>query len=144
MLQRAHTCKVGTPRYWAPEVVECLYCSVSHRLPDDSGTAPPPPGSAEVPAAVYDERCDIYSAGLILWFLLTGRRPSANVMLDPRARPSPGPAYRRWPAAAELAEKMWAHDPHSRPSAAEALACVCSMGAAEGGGPGCAAGCVVA
>ena len=116
--------QVGTPRYWAPEVLATL-----------SGVAGP---AGE--AAVYDERCDVYSAGLVLWFLLTGCRPVANVLLNPRARPDTEPPYRRWPAAAALAERMWAHDPAARPSAGEALDCLASMRAGGGvggcGGPG--------
>ncbi len=141
-LQRAHTSKVGTPRYWAPEVLACLSSSTS--TSGFFGASSSAVSEAEAPAAVYNERCDVYSAGLVLWFLLTGHRPTANVMLDPWARPNPAPAYRRWPEAAALAERMWSHDPESRPSAAEALQCVRRMEATGGGGLGCGVGCTVA
>ena len=117
--RRRHTCNVGTPQYGAPEVFAI------------------PLAAAD--AGVYTEKADIYSAALIIWYLLTGRVPSTSVIAEPRARPDIGPAARRWPGMAELVERMWVHDPEARPSAAECAAVVrglplraglCGVGAA--------------
>ena len=75
--------------------------------------------------AVYSDWADIFSAALVIWRLLTGRRPRARA--DPLERPKAGPARRRWPAPAALLERMWAHAPEERPSAGECAAAVRDM-----------------
>jgi serine/threonine protein kinase len=99
-LVRTHTYKVGTPRYTAPEVLEGLTSGQHTSL-----------------AAVYTEKADVYSAALIIWYLLTGQCPIARVQMLPRARPE----------LAGLLARMWAHDPVARPPAAECVATVRGM-----------------
>ncbi len=72
-------------------------------------------------------QADIYSAALVVHYLVTGLLPSADVRRDPAARPAAAAAAARDPAAAALAEAMWAADPEARPAAA---ACVARLDAA--------------
>ena len=88
----------GSPRYRAPEVL--------------SSTG----------FAVYTEKSDIYSASLVIYYLLTGRRPENDVKVDPRWRPTTLVARMRWRRASDLLERMWAHDAEARPPAGECIA----------------------
>jgi serine/threonine protein kinase len=85
----------GSPRYRAPEVLSS----------SDS--------------AQYTEKVDVYSAAMVIFFLLTGRRPENDVKVDPRWRPLMVNARWRWRALSDLLERMWAHDPAQRPSAGD-------------------------
>jgi serine/threonine protein kinase len=119
---RRHSSNVGTPRYTAPEVLECSM-----------------PGEHTGDIAAYTEKADIFSAALVIWYLLAGRRPNGRLPQWPKARPSAERARRRWPEMAAVVERMWAHDAHERPSAEECvgelealhvragLACGCSQ-----------------
>ena len=109
-LQREHTCNIGTPRYTAPEVLEHLMV-----------------GDVDTQHAVYTEKADVYSAALIMWYILTGWMPPCDVRKNPRARPDPRTARRRWGEMAELLERMWAHDAEARPTAGECAAAVRGM-----------------
>ena len=92
-----HRSNTGTPRYRAPEVQSTL------------------------PVAAYTERADVFSAALVMWYLLAGRRPENDVRTDPRGRPLPVVARWRWRAVSDLLEDMWTHQPELRPSAADCL-----------------------
>ena len=124
-LVRMHTANIGTPRYTAPEVLEGL---------DEA--------EGVCSAAAYTEKADVYSAALIIWFLVTGQRPSCKVRENPRARPDLGPARRRWAELAGLLERMWLHEAGARPSAGECVLVVRGMEVrvpACGVGGGCTA-----
>ena len=112
-----HTCSVGTPRYAAPEVLGA---------------------GAGSQHAAYTEKADVYSAALVIWYLLTGWRPACDVRKCPRGRPDAGAARRRWRAMGALLERMWDHDPAGRPGAGECVGTV--LGMAGGGMGGCAPG----
>ena len=121
----AHTYKIGTPRYAAPEVFHspCV---------DEDGLT----------AAVYTEKADVYSAALIIYHLLSGRRPKGSVQADPLARPPIEPAQRRWPELAALLQRMWEEEAGGRPGAGECAAAVRDMTARPAlcgmaGDPGC-------
>ena len=115
----AHSAHAGTPRYTAPEVMASL--SLGEHVSE---------------AAVYTEKADIYSAALIISYLLVGRRPERN-RTDPAARPCLGLARQRWGELAALVERMWAHDAGARPSAGECLSAVLGL---DFGVVGCGAG----
>ena len=102
-LARRHTLCIGTPLYMAPEVAYADAANVG---------APAGGGAAE-----YTEKADVFSAAIILWYLVTGRRPTQRRTMD--ERPAAGLARRRWPELAELLERMWAGAPADRPSAGE-------------------------
>jgi serine/threonine protein kinase len=124
-LVRTHTANIGTPRYAAPEVLASL-----------------PAGEHTSVLAEYTERADVYSAALVIWYLLTGHRPRCRVAETPRARPDLAPARRRWGELAGLLERMWAHEAGARPSAGECAAAVRGLGVRAagcglGGGEGC-------
>ena len=89
-----HTLAIGTPRYLAPETSK----------------------------AAYDERCDVYSFGMLLWELshqaapfaglrgmdafssaLLGHRPPIQLLGEPRSQ------------LGRLVEQCWQHDPKLRP-----------------------------
>ena len=53
-----HTCGVGTLRYMAPEVMQA---------------------SEQQVTVQYDEACDVYSFGLLLWVLVHGQEPFAKM-----------------------------------------------------------------
>ena len=72
--------------------------------------------------ASYTEKSDIYSASLVIFTLLTGRRPEHDVKVDPRWRPTTMISRMRWRKLSDLLERMWAHDPEQRPSAADCAA----------------------
>ena len=123
-MRLAHTFSIGTPKYAAPEVFQSMSFGEEGQL-----------------AAIYTEKADVYSAALVIAYLLTGRRPKGRVTSDPRSRLEAEPARRRWPELAELLERMWAHEPDARPTAGECAAAVRQMtvkatgcGAAAGGG----------
>ncbi len=71
---------------------------------------------------VYTEKADVYSAAVILWYLIAGRRPKLDIRRDAAARPDIEAARKRWPEAAALLERMWAGEPGQRPSAGECVA----------------------
>ena len=70
----------------------------------------------------YTEKSDVYSAALIIDYLLTGWRPSTNAMSKTYKPPSAGAARERWPELAALLERMWAVESDARPSAGECVA----------------------
>ena len=113
----SHPCFIGTPRYAAPEVLEHLKA-----------------GEMGAQNVAYTEKADIYSAALVLWYLLTGWEARCDVRSCPRARPEMRTARWRWAAMAGLVERMWDHDPEARPAAAE---CVEALRAMPAGGAGC-------
>ena len=119
-LGRRHTCNIGTPRYMAPEVLKHLIV-----------------GDVDTHQAVYTEKADVYSAALILWYLLSGWQPSCSARRDPHERPDLRAARWRWGALARLLERMWDEDPDARPAAAECAEAVRGMAA---GAAGCGTG----
>ena len=116
---RLHSPGVGSPCYTAPEVVRSR-CPLT--------------GAAE-----YTEKADVYSAALIIWYLLTGRRPRRRA--EPGERPDAGPARARWAEVAGVVERMWAGEAGDRPSAGECAGELEGLrgGGARCGGRGCAA-----
>lgn len=100
-----HTAGVGTPRYMAPEVI----------------------GGSRVARVPYDEKCDVYSFGFLLWELFHGEiafsgsegKRVATVLAPAGQRPSLDGLP---PAAAPLGKMIsacWAHAAHSRPKMAD-------------------------
>ena len=109
--EQRHCCQLkaneGSPRYRAPEILSST--NVSH----------------------YTEKSDIYSASLVIYYLLTGRRPENDVKVDARWRPTTFSARMRWRKVSDLLERMWVHDPEQRPSAGECALYVSRLGQAE-------------
>ena len=99
-LVRVHTMNIGSPCYMAPEVVTSCIAG----------------------AAEYTEKADIYSAALIIWYLLTGQKPRRRA--KPTDRPDVKPARRRWAELSDVVERMWAGEAEARPSAGECLEAV--------------------
>lgn len=106
------TGKTGSMRYMAPEVFQ-----------DD-------------PA--YDERVDIYSTGLIMWYICLGMRPfdrvPADVVADRAAHSNLRPALEpvraaQGPVFARIVEMAWHADPQQRPSAHDLVEQLESWGA---------------
>mmetsp|Transcript_18065 Transcript_18065/g.40995 ORF Transcript_18065/g.40995 Transcript_18065/m.40995 type:complete len:337 (-) Transcript_18065:127-1137(-) len=89
-----HHGHTGTLRYMAPEVL-------SQRLGN------------------YNEKADIYSASLVLWYMATGLRPPDNNLQKIYERPDLQAI--KWPNLERLVERMWAQDPNMRPSARECI-----------------------
>lgn len=93
----------GTPRYMAPEIEK---------------------GSANYTPAV-----DIYSAALIMWFILEGERPwekhhghvAFSVAKTGRRPPLRWDSQQYPDSMAEVIKHCWAHDPATRPGAARVL-----------------------
>jgi serine/threonine protein kinase len=94
----AHRANEGSPRYRAPETL------------------------AAGATANFTEKADIYSAALVIWYLLAGRRPDCDARDDPRRRPPALVGRWRWRALTELLERMWAAAAEDRPSAVECAA----------------------
>jgi serine/threonine protein kinase len=71
----------------------------------------------------YTESADVYSAGLVMWYIATGRRPQTpdleNVKAGAVVRPDVDQA--KWPELAEIMKKCWEHDPKKRISASAAI-----------------------
>ena len=116
-LTAQHKANEGSARYRAPEVL-----STSNR-------------------ANYTEKADIYSAALVIYFILTGRVPDNDVTVDLRWRPTLLLARMRWRGMADLLEHMWAHDAERRPEAGECGARVRRLGEADAGAPAPRPGC---
>ena len=97
----------GSPRYRAPEVLS----------------------NSQI--AAFTEKSDIYSASMVIYFLLTGRRPENDVKIDPRWRPTTMVSRLRWRKVSDLLERMWAYDAEQRPSAGECAECFSKLGEAD-------------
>jgi len=89
-----HHGHTGTLRYMAPEVL-------SQRLGN------------------YNEKADIYSASLVLWYLATCQRPPDNDLQRIYERPELEAV--KWPSFEGLIQRMWAQDSNQRPSARECM-----------------------
>ena len=81
---KQHKGYTGTVRYMAPEVISC-----------QTGN--------------YTEKCDIYSASLILWYIATCQRPPPNDINKVNERPTV--TWIAWPSYESLVTSMWAHAP---------------------------------
>lgn len=96
----------GTLRYMAPEVISQrigvldVLVLLSLSLSLYSLTHP------YIHTGNYTEKCDIYSASLILWYIATVRRPPNNDISKIKERPQASLA--RWPAFEALLHQMWA------------------------------------
>jgi serine/threonine protein kinase len=99
------TPKIGTPRYAAPELFQGQVFDDGHRL-----------------GYHYTEKSDVYSAAIIIDYLLTGWRPNTNAMSAAYEPPSAMPAQERWPELAALLERIWGFEQEARPSAGECVA----------------------
>mmetsp|Transcript_23475 Transcript_23475/g.63365 ORF Transcript_23475/g.63365 Transcript_23475/m.63365 type:complete len:309 (+) Transcript_23475:151-1077(+) len=95
-MQMAHKGHTGTLRYMAPEVVAQKTSN-------------------------YTEKADIYSASLVIWYLLSGRKPDIDIRQNSLLRPDLTIAKSRWPQLSELIQDMWSHQPEKRPSAGECV-----------------------
>jgi len=77
----------------------------------------------------YDESCDIFSYGMVINFMCTGRRPfhwlrclQAKEKLQKGARPDMEALSRHYPEwLVNLLTKCLFHNPHDRPTAAEVV-----------------------
>lgn len=73
--------------------------------------------------ANYDEKVDIYSMGMIFWFISTGQRPFEGAdpeviaIMTSEKKMRPDPSSMRSPDLAALVQTMWAHEAGMRPSA---------------------------
>lgn len=96
----AHKGHTGTVRYMAPEII-------SQRTGN------------------YNEKADIYSAALIIWYIASGRRPEINALQNLDARPDIGLV--EWPELGSLIQKMWERNPSQRPSAGDCIRTLSGM-----------------
>jgi len=110
---------VGTWRYMAPEVVRC----------ED-----------------YTDRVDVYSFGLVVWFMATGMQPFvAELGQDPEevlrefikgSEPRPNARAMKCPSLLRtLTDECWHLDPERRPSALECTKRLASIAAGHREGP---------
>ena len=95
-----HTTCVGTPRYMAPEVL-----------------------SAEAASRKYDQRCDVYSFGMLLWEVMHRKTAFADfngmhvaVILAPSTQRPPLSLDVGFEEVSRLITLCWHHDPTQRPS----------------------------
>ncbi|CAM9852951.1 unnamed protein product [Chrysoparadoxa australica] len=92
------TGQTGSIRYMAPEVADCR---------------------------PYNESCDVYSYGLILWEMAAMRKPfesyGRDIFFEKVVRGGERPSlHQKWPEPfKQLLMQCWANDHHSRPSFAE-------------------------
>mmetsp|Transcript_4574 Transcript_4574/g.11109 ORF Transcript_4574/g.11109 Transcript_4574/m.11109 type:complete len:319 (-) Transcript_4574:130-1086(-) len=81
----------------------------------------------------YTEKADIYSAGLIMWYIASGERPpTLSTASEEALRKRPSLESARWPTLSKVIEKLWAHEPDKRPSAAAVLKELAAMPDAPG------------
>jgi len=97
---KQHKGYTGTVRYMAPEVI-------SQRTGN------------------YNEKCDIYSASLIMWYIATAQRPPANDISRINERPALN--WVAWPSFEGLLSKMWDQNPNTRPPAQQAILTLCNL-----------------
>jgi len=95
-----HRGHVGTRRYMAPEIAHQITSS-------------------------YTEKADIYSAGLIIYFIASGCRPSIPPIDNLASRPDLRKV--EWSALHNLIATMWAHNQGQRPSAGECIRTLSSI-----------------
>jgi len=115
---RQHTAGIGTPRYMAPEMVLESGDVASHRL-------------------VYDESCDVYSFGMLLWEVMHLKVPFADstgllvaLFLAPSAQRPPLSLPAGFEGLAPIICSCWHNVPSERPpmaSCVELLARVTSV-----------------
>jgi len=98
---KVHAGNVGTDTYMAPELV----------------------GKAQ---AQYNETVDIYSASLIIYYIASSWRAPFKFPEDTTSRPKEENC--KWPELGEMLVRMWSADPRARPSAAECMGILASMG----------------
>lgn len=96
----AHKGHTGTVRYMAPEITS-------------------------IRTGNYNEKADIYSASLIIWYIAAGKRPEINPKTHLDGRPELSGI--EWPEFSQLIGKMWAHNPSQRPSAGECIRILAGM-----------------
>ena len=89
-----HKGKTGTKRYMAPEVISQYQ---GH----------------------YTEKCDIYSASIVMWYIATLRRPPDNDATKISQRPDL--QLVGWPSFEAVLQSMWLHDASARPSASDCI-----------------------
>lgn len=115
MINKGHT---GTLRYMAPEVVAKA-------------------------TAHYNDKADIYSAAIIIWYIATSRRPPLKDKFDIVGRPDVNAVT--WPELGALLQTMWNGDPGFRPSAQQCVVSLANMNGkpeiAEGVAPSPESGC---
>ena len=117
----AHASNTGTLRYMAPEVVVQLNdeeddIDSAGGTNDDTYTA-----AGCQAAAAYSEKADIYSASLVIWYILTGMKPHIDISQHPLERPNTALSKKRCAEISHLLQRMWHHQPECRPSARECL-----------------------
>eukprot|EP00308_Calcidiscus_leptoporus_P008967 CAMPEP_0119401938 /NCGR_PEP_ID=MMETSP1334-20130426/142626_1 /TAXON_ID=127549 /ORGANISM="Calcidiscus leptoporus, Strain RCC1130" /LENGTH=450 /DNA_ID=CAMNT_0007425863 /DNA_START=64 /DNA_END=1418 /DNA_ORIENTATION=+ len=115
--ERWHTAAIGTLRYMAPEMLV---------RPTTNGTDATP--LVQSLRSLYDESCDVYSFGLLLWEVMHRQVPFAGksgIYVAFSLAPSEQRPAVSLPAGFEglepLIRSCWHHDPSRRPSMA---ACV--------------------
>jgi len=76
----------------------------------------------------YDEKVDVYSAALLVWYMITGQRPFEGIAGETvvvmvgrqRMRPQMDPKIFNKDLKA-LLSKAWAHEPEERPDSEDFL-----------------------
>ena len=105
-----------------------LNCAGTYRMTGKTGSMRYMAPEVFLDNPQYDEKVDIYSTGLIMWYMTMGERPFDRVPAQVVAEKASSAALRPnldavhavgGPRYASLMERCWSSEPNSRPSAGQ-------------------------